>query len=301
MLLNDLLYKFELSLKRRELSPRTVKNYHWALHDLIGKHMAPDGLVEIADLTRQALEDWQDTQLERGWAPRSRSLSITAARQFIKFGAEHDYITDIKLERSLAKVKQPEAEPHPIPDEDLAKIREHILPLRSDMTLEELRERALFCFTLSTGGRVSEVLQPTRADYVRPRVIQKGGGPKVLGVTEKTVEIIGDYLVCRTDDSPVLFVIHAKRRHLEPMNPADVRLVWKKMCKRLGIPYFTTHAIRHTTATMLLAAGIDHLVIAEHLGHHGVGTIANYAKVGEKGRQKVLGAMDNLMQLPSAC
>lgn len=95
-------------------------------------------------------------------------------------------------------------------------------------------------------------------------------------------------------------MIHKKRRYLEPMNPADVRLVWKKMSKRLGLSYWTTHAIRHTCATVLLAAGIDHLVIAEHLGHHGVATIANYAKVGEKGRQRVLGTMGGLLQLPPA-
>ncbi|HXI50421.1 MAG TPA: tyrosine-type recombinase/integrase, partial [Candidatus Saccharimonadales bacterium] len=133
-----------------------------------------------------------------------------------------------------------------------------------------------------------------------PTVIQKGGTKKVLGVTPKAEEIVGDYLAVRDDDRPELWVIHAQRRHLQPMNPADVRLVWRKMSKALGLSYWTTHAIRHTTATVLLAANIDHLVIAEHLGHHGVGTIANYAKVGEKGRAKVLGAMDDVLQLPSA-
>jgi site-specific recombinase XerD len=294
------MHKFELSLKRRDLSPRTVKNYHWALHDLIDKFMAPKALVDVTDLTRQVLEDWQDTQIERGWGPRSRSLSVTAIRQFIKFGAEADHITDIKLERSLAKVKQPEAEPHPIPEEDLAKIHAHLLPLTSDMTVTQLRNRALFCYILSTGARVSEALQPTRVNYARPTVIQKGGTKKTLGVTPKAEEIVGDYLAVRTDDRPELWVIHATRRHLQPMNPADVRLVWKKMSAQLGLSYWTTHAIRHTTATMLLAANIDHLVIAEHLGHHGVGTIANYAKVGEKGRQKVMAALDDVMQLPPA-
>lgn len=300
MLLNDLLYRFELSLQRRDLSPRTVKAYHWALHDLIHKAMQPARLVNVHDLTRDVLEEWQDTQIERGWKPRVRGLSVTAVRQFIKYAIKNDYITDPKLEWALAEVKQPEAEPHPIPEEDLAKIQAYLLPLTSDMMVTQLRDRALFCYILSTGARVSEALQPTRANYARPTVIQKGGTKKTLGVTPKAEEIVGDYLACRDDDRPELWVIHAKRRHLEPMNPADVRLVWKHMSKRLELSYWTTHAIRHTTATVLLAANIDHLVIAEHLGHHGVGTIANYAKVGEKGRQKVLGAMDEMLQLPPA-
>ncbi len=299
MLLNDLLYRFELSLQRRDLSPRTVLAYHWALHDLIHKAMQPPRLVNVSDLTREVLEEWQDTQIERGWKPRVRGLSVTAVRQLIKFAIKNDYITDPKLEWALAEVKQPEAEPHPIPEEDLAKIQAYLLPLTSDMTLVQLRDRALFIFILSTGARVTEALQPTRTNYAKPTVIQKGGGEKTLGVTPKAVEIVGDYLACRDDDSPILWVIHAKRRHLRPMNPADVRLVWKHMSKRLGLSYWTTHAIRHTTATVLLAAEVDHLVIAKHLGHHGVGTIANYAKVGERGRQKVLGAMDEVLQLPS--
>jgi site-specific recombinase XerD len=300
VLLTELLHKFELSLKRRELSPHTVLNYHWALHDLIDKRMGAAGLVEVEALTQRVLEDWQDSQIERRWHPRSRGLAITATRQFIKFGVWNDYITDAKLERALAKVKQPEAEPHPISEEDLAKIQAYLLPLTSDLTLTQLRDRALFVFILSTGARVSEALQPTRTNYAKPTVIQKGGSKKTLGVTPKAVEIVGDYLACRTDDRPELWVILATRRYLEPMNPADVRLVWKKMSKRLGLSYWTTHAIRHTTATVLLDAEIDHLVIAEHLGHHGVGTIANYAKVRDKGRQRVLGAMDEVLSLPPA-
>lgn len=300
MLLTELLHKFELSLKRRDLSPRTVKNYHWALHDLINKQMAPDGLKLVSDLTRQALEDWQDTQIERSWAPRSRSLSVTATRQFIKFGAELDAITDIKLERALAKVKQPEAEPHPIPAEDLAVIRARILvPATPAMSLEQLRDRAMFAYFLSTAARVMEGLQPTRVNYQRPTVIQKGGTKKTLNVAAEATQMVGEYLARRDDDRPELFVIHATRRHLEPMNPADVRLVWKHMSKRLGVPYWTTHEIRHTCATLLLAAGIDHLIIAEHLGHHGVGTIANYAKVGEEGRKSILAVMGSVLQFPT--
>lgn len=202
------------------------------------------------------------------------------------------------LDRALARVKQPEAEPHPISDADLAKIQADLLPLTPDLTVAQLRDRALFVYILATGARVSGALRPTRENYAAPTVVQKGGTKKTLNVPPRVVEIVGDYLAAREDDSPVLWVIHKNRRHLQPMNPADVRTVWKKMSKRLGLSYWTTHAIRHTTATVLLAAGIDHLVIAEHLGHHGVATIANYAKVGEKGRQRVLGTMTDLLQLP---
>ena len=66
MYLNDLLTDFELYLKRRELSPRTVDAYHWALHDLIHKAMQPARLTKVSDLTREVLTEWQDSQIERG-------------------------------------------------------------------------------------------------------------------------------------------------------------------------------------------------------------------------------------------
>lgn len=304
-LLTDLLADFEQSLKRRDLSPQTVHAYHWALHDLIDKAMAPARLHRVSQLTREVLEEWQDSHIERSFSPRSRGLAITSVRQLIKFGSEapkYELEMQPKLERALAKVKQPEAEPHPIPEEDLRKIQDYLLPLSPDATLEHLRDRALFIFILNTGARVSEALRPTRFDYERPTVIQKGGTKKTLNVHPRAAEIVADYLRARTDDRPELFLVHKRlpthERDGVPMNPADVRKVWHKLSKKLGLTYWTTHAIRHTCATLLLDAEIDHLVIAEHLGHHGVGTIANYAKVRDKSRQKVLNVMGAVLGLP---
>lgn len=167
--------------------------------------MAPARLHAVTDLTREVLEEWQDIQIERDWSARSRGLATTAARQLIKFGSDAPkYEREIapRLERALAKVKQPEAEPHPISDADLAKIQADLLPLTSDLTVEQLRDRALFVYILSTGARVSEALQPTRENYAAPIVIQKGGTKKLLGVPPEAVEIVGDYLCVRDDDRP---------------------------------------------------------------------------------------------------
>jgi len=306
--LTILLDDFERSMRRRELSPNTIEAYHWALHDLINKTMALDlwakstDLVgpdpQVADLTREALESWQDSQLQRGWSARSRGLAVTAVRQFIRYGIDKEHIVDAKLERALAKIKQPEAEPHPIPEADLAKIKAYLLPKPTQV--EALRDRALFFYILATGGRVSEILQARVDSYEAPNVIQKGGTRKTLGVPAEAATLVRDYLVARTDDRPELWISLTKRSYLAPMTPSQVRKVWHELSTDLGLSYWTTHAIRHTCATELLAGEVDHLVIAEHLGHHGVATIANYAKVGDKGRQRVLNVMGSHMRSPAA-
>lgn len=296
MRLTDLLDDFEQSLRRRDLSPCTIEAYHWALHDLINKGMAPACLTEVEHLTRDVLEDWQDSQIERGWTARSRGLAITGVRQFIRYGVNEDQIVDLKLERALAKVKQPDPEPHPIPEADLAKIKTHLLPLPEQPTVVQLRDRALFFFILATGGRVSEILQVRVDDYEAPSVVQKGGTRKTLGVPAEACALIRDYLALRSDDRPELWISFTTRSFLESMTPSQIRKVWRDLAIRLKLIYWTTHAIRHTCATELLADEVPHLVIAEHLGHHGVATIANYAKVRDKGRQRVLNVMGSHMR-----
>lgn len=63
-LLRDLLNEFERSLRRRSLSPNTIEAYHWALHDLIDKTMCMEFLFRVDELTREVLEQWQDSQLQ---------------------------------------------------------------------------------------------------------------------------------------------------------------------------------------------------------------------------------------------
>ena len=293
MKVTELLNDFERSLRRRDLSPNTIEAYHWALHDLI-RTMTLEFLFDVSDLTRDVLEQWQDSQLRRGWVPRTRGLAVTAARQFIRYAIDKEYIVDPKLEGALAKVKQPEPEPHPIPEADLAKIKAYLLPKPS--SLVALRDRALFFYVLATGGRVSEILQARIDDYEAPSVIQKGGSRKTLGVPTEAVTLVRDYLAARTDDRSELWIALNKASYLRPMTPAQVRKVWHRLSTQLSLTYWTTHAIRHTCATELLAEEVPHLVIAEHLGHHGVATIANYAKVGDKGRQRVLSVMGGHMR-----
>ena len=295
MKLTDLVAEFEQSLRRRDLSPCTIEAYHWALHDLVDKAMAPARLTDVKHLTRPVLEEWQDSHVA-DWKPRTRGLATTAVTQFIKYGLETEHITDLKLIRGLAKVKQPEAEPHPIPEESLTAIRNYLLSLRADSSVEQLRDRALFPFILATGGRVSEILQVRVDNYEAPRVIQKGGGPKTLNVPAEACALIRDYLAVRGyPEQPLLWLSTTAQTRGRVMTPSQVRTVWRRMTALLKLPYFTTHEIRHSCASELLKREIDHLVIAEHLGHHGVGTIANYAKVHDKNRQKVTAIMGGLI------
>jgi integrase len=60
----------------------------------------------------------------------------------------------------------------------------------------------------------------------------------------------------------------------------------KKRAEEAGIPLFSPHDIRRTTATHLLDKGIDIGTVQQMLGHRHVATTLLYDRRGEKAKQK---------------
>jgi integrase len=52
-----------------------------------------------------------------------------------------------------------------------------------------------------------------------------------------------------------------------PMSPDNLSRDWSRTCRRLGLPSVSFHALRHTHASALIAAGLDVLTISRRLGH----------------------------------
>jgi integrase len=46
-----------------------------------------------------------------------------------------------------------------------------------------------------------------------------------------------------------------------------VREYFKEVCKRVGLPLLSPHALRHTHAVHLLEAGVNIKYVSERLGH----------------------------------
>jgi len=295
--LDQILEDFERAMLRRQLSPATVRTYRWALQDLFGG-MKAAGMRNVSELSRDVLEDWQDHMIEEKWRPRSRSLAVTAARQLIRWAAERELGVDFRLDKALAKVKTPDPMPRPIAKADLEIIKAYLLPRRPRMGIVPLRDRALFFYLLTTGARVSEALQVRRDDLDAPLVRQKGGSEKHLLMPPSARELVEDYLRARTDNQPWLWITHKTNAPITRLGAPGVREIWRKLAKKLGLTPWTTHQLRHTCATELLEAGVPELVIAEHLGHHGLGTLHHYGQVRAKQRQQAVDVMDDLVQAP---
>ena len=53
----------------------------------------------------------------------------------------------------------------------------------------------------------------------------------------------------------------------EPIPPNDLSRDWRRACASLGLPRVMFHALRHTHASALVAAGVDVVQISRRLGH----------------------------------
>lgn len=67
----------------------------------------------------------------------------------------------------------------------------------------------------------------------------------------------------------------------QPVHSTNILPSWYGTLRRLGLPRVTTHDLRHSAASMMLAAGVPLPVIAEILGHSSIRVTADlYSHVG---------------------
>lgn len=61
----------------------------------------------------------------------------------------------------------------------------------------------------------------------------------------------------------------------KPYNPRTIQRWWERFIKRHNLKYINIHALRHTSATLLINAGVHAKIISERLGHADITTTMN--------------------------
>lgn len=72
---------------------------------------------------------------------------------------------------------------------------------------------------------------------------------------------------------------------------------WSDALAKADLPQVTIHAARHTTATLLLEAGVDPMIIAQILGHVSILTTQMYTHVDQTLARQALSKLDKLIQI----
>jgi len=303
-------------LARKGRRPNTLLTYGFAFRDF-GKWLDSQAIAEAEQLTGAGLERWQDL-LASSCAPSTQQCYAAALRGVLKWGASQEpVLCSPSLWFRVSTPRIGHLIPKPIPERDLKMLLAALARLpepreakvtastsknrarniraafrREDRQhLERLRTRALFLVILSSGARIFEALSLDRGQLQDRTaiVIQKGGHQKLLVISEIAQSAVVDYQAARIDSCRALFVNHVSGNRLTRAQAQDG---WEKLCDEVGIAQFSNHGIRHSCATELLRQGVDSLIIAKHLGHRGLASIAGYAEVGLGARYEMLEVLD---------
>lgn len=153
------------------------------------------------------------------------------------------------------------------------------------------RTYALALFLFASGGRITEVLNLTRADLdlefgeATFRVTKSGNPRKVqLVLVDKVREAIEDWYTVREAWNPKSDLVFVSRPGNNPRVGKDSEIVdytsilraFATVSKRAGIESISPHMLRHTHATLTLKSGGSLTGLAEKLGHASPDTTAKY-------------------------
>ncbi|WP_245993309.1 tyrosine-type recombinase/integrase [Xylanimonas allomyrinae] len=162
---------------------------------------------------------------------------------------------------------------------------------RSDQHLA-LRDRLVLALLLVLGPRVSELAGADLVDFAREpgrtrwRIVGKGGSVRTVDLSPPLAATLEDYLTGlrprlaalrpHDDDAQRALLLTWRGRRADPQT---IRGLLARTVERMPAAYrrpATPHALRHTTATLLVAQGWDVKVVAELLGHASIATTGVY-------------------------
>ena len=218
----------------------------------------------------------------RGLGARSLARRLSSIRQFSRWLADRDG-QEATAVLSARGPKYARKLPRPLsPDAACDMIGQIDLQAREDWVAA--RDVAVVTLLYGCGLRISEALSLTAADHPLAEVLRirgKGGKERLVPVIPVARSAVADYVrLCpyplASDPQGALF----RGARGGPLNPRLIAAAMEQARLALGLPATATpHAMRHSFATHLLAAGGDLRTIQELLGHASLSTTQVYTAV----------------------
>ncbi len=155
-----------------------------------------------------------------------------------------------------------------------------------------IRDRAILETLFSTGLRIAELVALNKEQFANINnkkdyelsIIGKGGYPRPVYFSERSLSWLKKYLETRKDQEKALFINNRSRKGTENrLTARSIERIVKKYTILSGVPIFTTpHTLRHSLATDFLNQGVDLRTIQELLGHRSITSTQIYTHVTNK-------------------
>ena len=238
--------------------------------------------VEAESLTRVEAADLRAFLADRragGLGAASAARELSGIRAFLKYAAEQQNVA-AQLPRTRAP-KRPRTLPRPAAPDDAMNLAENAAEAASAPWIGA-RDLAILLLLYGAGLRVAEAMS-LKANFLpigaTLRVTGKRSKTRIVPIVPAVRDAIDHYArQCPyplSGDTPLFVGARGG-----PLNPDLVRRSVAAARRRLGLPdTLTTHALRHSFATHLLARGADLRSLQELLGHASLSSTQIYTAV----------------------
>jgi integrase len=296
----------EYSQRWLEVHGATLKQRTRTLYQSeLTRHILPRfGPLRLRDLHRRGIKRWLATLLAKGRTPQKgmrRPASMGLDRDTVRIAystlstmlnhAKEDELLSANpatgLGKALRLLPAPGERASRIKAMDQAQLDAFLATMTGPAASPHARRVYPFFLLLArTGLRIGEAfaLQPEDLDFVRGTLrVTRAFSEGRLEATPKTVASIRE-----VDLSPGLTRVlreHLRRRaelclghgwrepwlflseNGRPYRKQNVARAMIRLCKRAGLSHFTPHDLRHTFASLLIAAGESPKYVQQQLGH----------------------------------
>jgi len=246
-----------------------------------GFHLGePPGVAALLRLGQTDIRAWMADERARGVQARSLARSLSAVQTFFRWlaereGAEATAILAARAPRHRRSLPRPLEEPAALAVMD-------DIGTGATEAWVAARDAAVVTLLYGCGLRVSEALSLTGAEARLPEVLRirgKGGRERLVPTLPAAQAAVERYAqLCPhplTAPEPLFRGVRGG-----VLGQRQVARAMEAVRHRLGLPATATpHALRHSFATHLLAAGGDLRTIQELLGHASLSTTQAYTAV----------------------
>lgn len=271
--ITDSIINYRRSLKRRNYSKYTIRNYISTLKQYILWLKVP---IEAA--CHKDLACFIDYLLARRLKPKTINCYLDSIRGFYDYLIHDEQIQMHNPVRPGDTLRMSKPLPRFLRDDQVRRLFEQI---------DDPRDLAIFKLMLRCGLRVEEVAKLTLAavDFKRGQVFVyhgKGAKERVVYLSKDAYQALLAYLKVRPDShTKRLFLVSKGRYRGRSLNVRGIQYRMKYYSKKAGFKV-TCHQLRHTMATQMLNADADLVTIQDLLGHAYIRTTERYCRVSNQ-------------------
>ena len=243
-------------------------------------HGGGQGLAALERITVSDMRAWMARERGDGLSSRSLARKLSAVKSFYRWLAEREgfeptAVLSTRAPRFQRKLPRPLAEP-------AARDMIDTVGMQSETPWVAARDVAVVTLLYGCGLRISEALGLTGADAPLPQVLRilgKGGKERLVPVLPAARDAVANYVrLCPFTAERTAPLFRGVRGGA--LSPRAIQGAMAQARMQLGLPSSATpHALRHSFATHLLAAGGDLRAIQELLGHASLSTTQAYTGV----------------------